>query len=641
MADIYQGWLQKMKNFKASIDKELAEMRRCKSEMQQLKKDLANQYAAGYYKRDDKRIVISAPEIVIGNVLKDGTLIPNESSTVIIRSNNIRQEGVGTAYGSGSITNKATEIKNICVDSGLDGLEAVVKNNSSFTVQAQGITLQSEKANGTFAETPCALKGELSLYADEHIVVSAQAPLSFRKTRITEAITELENDKTQFENLAKSKLVQIENCTKSLNTLHSEVTQLFNSQVNGKKEAFKAAPKVVEIKELQNVIKIKHSLLYQLIKEFQECTSKAAEANRQAKTLKEAKTAIEETEKKIKNHENTHASVDIFAENTNIQSIDAGGDICKSKDAGVSITAKNMAVNALDSSTGLIDDSNFSVNMNHVKLSTANKKPSGEKFELPAEGDVVITSRDIILESVDKEYLANLEAQYAEEGGTPGGDIHKSEIYPEKELTKGGIIKLRAKNVFVRSQAVDGKAEGEFNVNSKIVKMGGYDCDKNSGTISMAEESLFDVKYNASNVYGENWVCINSQKDAVVSALENLELQQSTNNDSLLQLSKGKATLKGNETNIMGTTTMKGETTFKANAQFETASIKELQVSSAIKTPNSQEGSPGKPASAGKEEVELFVKLDELENKIKEITQKAEEVQKQEEEAKNEGSKQA
>lgn len=639
MADIYQGWLQKMKDFKASIDKELDEMRRCKSEMQQLKKDLANQYAAGYYKRDNKRIVISAPEIVIGNVLKDGTLIPNESSTVIIRSNNIRQEGVGTAYGSGSITNKATEIKNICVDSGLDGLEAVVRKNSAFTVQAQGIALQSEKANGTFAETPCALKGELSLYADEHIVVAAQAPLSFRKTRITEAITELESDKTQFENLAKSKLVQIENCTKSLNTLHSEVTQLFNSQVNGKKEAFKAAPKVVEIKELQNVIKIKHSLLYQLIKEFQECTSKAAEANRQAKTLKEAKTAIEETEKNIKKHENTRASIDIFAENTNIQSIDAEGDICKSKDAGVSIIAKNMAVDAIDSSTGLIEDSKFSVNMNHVKLSTANKKPSDKKFDLPAEGDVVITSRDIILESVDKEYLPELEAQYAEEGGTPGGDIHKSEIYPEKELTKGGIIKLRAKNVFVRSQAVDGKAEGEFNVNSKIVKMGGYDCDKNSGTLSIAEESLFDVKYDASNIYGENWVCINSQKDAVVSALENLELQQSINKDSLLQLSKGKATLKGNETNIMGTTTMKGETTFKANAQFETASIKELQVSSAIKTPNSQEGSPGKPASAAKEEVELFVKLDELENKIKEITQKAEEVQKQEEEAKNEGSK--
>ena len=78
MADIYEGWTKSMKDFKASIDKELNEMRRCKAEMQQVKREITKQLESGHYVRDNDRIIISAPEIVIGNVLKDGTLIPNE-----------------------------------------------------------------------------------------------------------------------------------------------------------------------------------------------------------------------------------------------------------------------------------------------------------------------------------------------------------------------------------------------------------------------------------------------------------------------------------------------------------------------------------------------------------------------------------
>lgn len=184
----YDNWLESMQNFKASIDKELDEMRRCKAEMQQLKKEIINEFSQGYYKRDNQRIVLSAPEIIIGNVLRDGTLIPNESSTVTIRANTIRQEGVGTAYGFGRIINKATQIKNICVDVGLDGCEAVADADSRFTVQAQGIALRSESTEGTFVEAPSAGKGEISLKADNHVTLAALTPLAYRKTQIANQI---------------------------------------------------------------------------------------------------------------------------------------------------------------------------------------------------------------------------------------------------------------------------------------------------------------------------------------------------------------------------------------------------------------------------------------------------------------------
>ncbi len=634
---MYQRWLTKMNNFKASIDKELDEIRRCKAEMQQIRKEISNEFEAGYYKRDDKRIVISAPEIIIGNVLKDGSLISNEPSKVIIRSNNICQEGVGTALRSGSITNKATQIKNICVDAGMDGLEAVVSDESLFSVQARGIALQSESTDGTFVDTPYAKKGEIKLQADEHVTIAALSPLGYRKSQIADLIELQEKNQKEYEKAAKFKLVQIENCTNTLTQLYSNGMKIFNAQVNGKKEDFKAAPNLIDIEDLRRLIKAKNAALNNLFKEFQENTSKAAEASRQAKSLKTVKAAIEKMQENVRNHESTNASIDILAENTSIQSINANCEMCKSEGAGLDIAAKNVNVSAINAGKGLLNDSNFSVNTHHIKLSTANRKfNDGKTLDLPAEGDVKITSRDIILESVDKEYN--------EENATPGASA--DEMIKEKQLAKGGSIKLRAKNVNVRSQTTEGEPEGEFNVNSKIVKMGAISQDEKSDNLTVAKDSLIALNFEGAHIAAVDWLSINSRKNAVFSALENLEIQQDEDK-AVLQLTDGKATVKAKDTNIMGTTTLTGETTFKANAQFETASIKKLTVDSGLKTPNSSEGDVGAPATAADETLGLLIKLSELEEKINEINQKSdqakkdekEQVKKEEEDAKQEASK--
>ncbi len=620
--NIYQNWLKSMQNFKASIDKELEEMRRCKAEMQQLKQEIANQFSMGVYQRDNNRIVISAPEIIIGNVLKDGSLIPNEPSTVIIRSNTIRQEGVGTAFGRGCIINKAPRIQNVCADAGVDGYEAVVGDDSMFTVQAQGIALQSESTDGTFVDVPSAGKGEINLQADEHVTMAALAPLAYRKSQIVDLIKSQEDDKKKYEDEAKNILSQIESCTKTLSQLYDGGAKIYDGKSpNGDKEDFQAAPNVVDIEELHQTLKLEQSSLNQLIREFQESTSRAAEASRKVKSLKAEQKKIETTQENVKNHKSTNAAIDIYAENTNIQSVNANYEICTSESAGLDIAAKNVEIGAIDHRQGVICDSTFSVNTQHINLSTANKKFNGDKLEMPAEGDVKITSRAIVMESVDKEYDPN----NATSGASDEGPI------AEKELTKGGMIQLRAKNIYVKSQTTDGQAEGEFNVNSKIVKMGALNQSKNSDNLTVAKGSLLDLSYEGASIASTEWLSVSSDKKTVVSGKEDLELQQDFDK-AAIQLNNGKATLKGKDTNIMGTTTLTGKATFKADANFATATVKELTVSSAIKTPNSNEGTPGAPASAADETLGLLMKLTELEQKIKEINQQAEQTKKQEDE---------
>ena len=70
MADtVFSNWLSALSQLQASVSKDLAEIRKQKAEIQQLKTDVFNRVAQGRYIRDDQRLVLSAPEIVIVKVV--------------------------------------------------------------------------------------------------------------------------------------------------------------------------------------------------------------------------------------------------------------------------------------------------------------------------------------------------------------------------------------------------------------------------------------------------------------------------------------------------------------------------------------------------------------------------------------------
>ena len=85
MAYIFEEWTKMLEKFQQCVDKGVEEMHQQKAEVQQIKTDIFNRLDRGAYYRNDERIVISAPEIVIGNVDKSGALNGGETGTVIIK----------------------------------------------------------------------------------------------------------------------------------------------------------------------------------------------------------------------------------------------------------------------------------------------------------------------------------------------------------------------------------------------------------------------------------------------------------------------------------------------------------------------------------------------------------------------------
>ena len=119
---IFDDWKKTLADFQSSVEKDLNEIRKHKAEVQLLKDEIMNEVNQGRYIRDEKRIVISAPEVIIGNVDKSGSLLSQGGSVIILRGSQIGLDGIGEA---GSVTTRAASIRQIAADPGMDGNEAV------------------------------------------------------------------------------------------------------------------------------------------------------------------------------------------------------------------------------------------------------------------------------------------------------------------------------------------------------------------------------------------------------------------------------------------------------------------------------------------------------------------------------------
>lgn len=587
METIYEQWKKVLDDFKASVDKELNEVRRCKAEMQQIKLDIIDQFSKGQYFRDDQRIIISAPEIIIGDVSKDGTLNTTSTSTVIIRSNKICQEGVGDLKGNGgSITNKASEIKNICIDPGIDGIEEVVSNQSQYIVQAQGITLQSEETKGVFTEVPSTSIGEINLKADKHIHLDAIAPLKGSKKSIEDITNAKKTSKSDLEKKSNNKLKGIKKKMTKFAKLLEDGQKLFAGD-----KSIRSTYKTAD--ELHNQIKAASNILCQEINEYQEATSNLAETNRQIKCLEDKKTEI--TEKEGQKDKGTGTSVDIQAESTRIKSINADNEICCNPGAGLDIRAKDIKIQSTDEKGAVVDESSLDILTHSINLSTINPKHEENTSDIPAEGDVHITSKNIVMESVDREF--------------------KDNKMSEKALTKDGCIKMRAETVDVSTNDTEGKATGKFNVNSKNIALKSMDVNKEKRTdTELTKDStmvLVSDKIYAGSPDKEKLsqsIQISSDKVAIF-AKTTAEMKQ--DEKATLQLDGGNTAISGSKTNVFGETTVNGKTTFKAETSFGKATIDNAEITKSFKSPTTSEGT-ATPSSSSTDKIATKLQLEDV-----------------------------
>ena len=598
IAENFEKWQSELEELQKSVKKDLEEIKRCKTEVQSMKNNLTDtlgelkELTCGKYIRDEHRIILSAPEIIIGNVDKDGVLY-NMPSHIVMRGNDVNLEasGLGCLLG-GSVTTRAAQIRNIAEDPGKDGNEHAVLSFSQVVSQARSVSLISEDAKGVFTRPASAAITGIELDSETGIAMSATISNANKKSILKGKTKQLDSQIKDLESKAKSLKSEVESNMKGLKKV-VETEDLLGSVTA-------ARTNYLDIGELYESFETCSATLYSSMANYFSVLSKLAEANRQ-------KTCIEDMEKTVDKNKSTFKDkttgtfISMRSENISALSVDGDGNYRENKEAGVSITAKHVNIGTVKADESLQNDSTITMASRKVEISTLNPKverdDKGEikKADYPAVGDVIIKSKNIDLETVDYEW--------------------KDKKQQEKALTKDGKIALRAEKVEVSATDTEGKATGKLAVNAKVLEVKSMDVDKDKrtdkslakgSTMLLLSEKMFvgarDSKMKSTQLQ------VSSDKTGVF-AENTLELQQAK---AVVQLSGGNAAVGGGSLDLYGKTTLQSDVTAKGAIKGGDIEMKNMKVSSSFKSPSTSEGiaMPGAPATG-----KLSAKLKEEELK--------------------------
>ena len=583
----FENWQTALEDFQKNIEKELEEIRRHKAEVRQMKIDLIDHLGQGRYVRDENRIIISAPEIIIGDTDKSG-MLQNGSSRVIIRANNINLEGVGSgATDTGSIISRAASIRQIAVDPGIDGTESVVKPTSEIVSQARSLTLKSDDAEGFFSsDAPSAGTG---------IHLSSNSMVSIDATKSCETQSEqLENLEKGLKTIVSDLKEDMKNVKSATASLMSKMKTLVSKDIMNL-DAITTRTNYLDIEELHTEFSQLSSSLYNTMTDYFNVLSRLAEANRQLDCVKEQKEEINKMKSSFK-EKTTDTFITLQSENINLTSIDGEGNLRTNDGAGINLEGKEISLSSYDNDGALIKESGIFMGSQEVEINTANPKISDKNVDLPAEGNVRVVSKAIEIEAVDYET--------------------KDDKTEEKCLTKEGSVTVRAEKINLNATDTEGKATGSIAANAKAVEVKAMDVDKEKRTDkSLAAGSTLLLL--AEKVYAGSKDKKTKSKSVQVASDKvglfgdtTVELQQ--DGKAILQLSGGNASLSGSKTTFYGETTLQGKVTFKSDVTAGTVDMKNLKVQTSFKTPYTTEGMsvPGAPSTA-----KLSAKLSEEELK--------------------------
>ena len=185
MGYIFEEWEKRLSNFANSVEKDLEEIRQCKADIQKMKLEMTAELQKGRYVRDDHRLVLSAPEIVIGNVDRNGTLFAG-GSTIVVRGTDV---GLQAASEGGVLELRAPGIRQIAEDPGGDGREHVVYNRSEVVSQARNIILQSDDTTGAFYEPAIPSGGSgVRIHADQKLELEATMTAESREKLLDDCV---------------------------------------------------------------------------------------------------------------------------------------------------------------------------------------------------------------------------------------------------------------------------------------------------------------------------------------------------------------------------------------------------------------------------------------------------------------------
>jgi hypothetical protein len=636
MGYIFDDWKDLLDEFQKCVDKDLAEIQKQKAEVQQMKEGLFNSFGGGLLYRDGNRIVISAPEIVIGNVDRTGTLQGGGVGKVIIRGSEVDIEGVGS---TGSIVSRAPIIRQVAVDPGIDGRENVVCNTSRIVSQACDIVLHSSDTTEVFSQDPgMAGRGGVTIHADTNLNIEAAVSADKRKEDIENKVSALGDMSSDLKTQMKAQKKTVDNLFDQLSTLFD------NEDENNQSEDFKLRSNVKDVMNTHDQIEAIQPAIYDAVKTYLGLVSELAEVNRQKTALETQKDAIT-TGDDFKNN-TTGAKLTLNAESISIANIDGEGNLHTNDEAGIILRTPKMGISMMDDTGKLVEGSSFGVGAENISLVTRNVSDDGKEF--PTVGQVYIDSKNITFEAVDyklddnsltieKELTADGSIQlraktvevstsnpkdltYDTDGNLTSGEYtaEGDVIFKTKNLTvdcldyevSDGELKMKAQTadstVSVRAEKTnflsadaEGKATGSFTANAKTVTIKSMDVDKDSLADSALAAGSTMVLLSEKMYAGAKSKDVKSKKVQVVSeeigvfADNTFEAQQGEAK-AVVQLDGGKTSLGGDKTQIYGDTTIEAKTEIKDELKAPKATIDHVEAKSSFKSPNIKDG-----ASAG------------------------------------------
>ena len=573
----FDDWKKALEDFKSSVSKDLEEIRRHKEEVRQIKEEIYSAKNSGYFLRDDERIVLSAPEIIIGDVDRDGTLRCQSGSKVVLRANAVGLDGVGEA---GQVLTRAASIRQLAADPGIDGEETVVGLVSEIVSQAGGIVLESNASAGVFSKTPSpAGNGSVRIHADGALQVEASVSADGHSKNLENLIKDLEAQKAIMEK-------EVENGIKNFGVLAKTIQGLTEKEEEFLSDEMNVRTEIGMLGDIEEVMRGYSAKLYQTYASCSKSLSRLSEINRQISCLQNEQKALKKPDDFKK--ELTGSVVSVMGECVNICSCDGDGNLRDNEGAGVGILANQVKVEAVDVAGALQKEGKILLHAMGVEVSTANAKDVKyddkgklQSGEYPAEGDITLRSKTVSIEAVDQEY--------------------KDDKMQEKAFTKESSLNIRVEKTDVSATDTEGKAIGSIALNAKDVSVRSMDVDKEKRTDDKLAAGSTMLLLSEKMFLGAKKKDIKSKKLQAVSeevglfADKTFEAQQDEGK-ATLQLAGGKAALGGSDTQVFGKTTVNNTLEAKGEFKAPKATIDHVEAKSSFKSSNISDGIPVPPA---------------------------------------------
>ena len=401
--------------------------------------------------------------------------------------------------------------------------------------------------------------------------------------------------------------------------------------------------------------------LSESIYKYSNLLSIQGETQRLIKYFQTKKEEIAKTSDDQFKKDSTFSSVNIVSETVNLSAMDGDGNVRTNPEAGINILTNTMNIMGdHDEKGSLLEGNSLKVNMKNVDITTsgatnmeADDKDVLTKAQYQNEGDVIIRSKNITLESVDYEIA---EKKYKEKGLTADGKIllrsktieastvnakdvdvdDKGKLTKatytsegdviinsktvsvkavdtqldggetkETTLTKDSSFSVRAEKNSFSATDTEGKATGSMSINAKAIDVKAMDVEKEKrtdsklaegGVIKTVAEKMF-VGAFSKDLKSKK---LQAQSEEIGLFADNTLEAQQGEAKAVVQLSDGKTAVSGSETNLYGKTTINADTEIKCSLKVPKATVDNLEAKSSFNSPNISDGmGAGAPGSGG------------------------------------------